>query len=349
MFVFVLFIAAYLLVNLYRNYAIQKGILAIPNHRSSHKHPIPNGGGLVFSFLWLLVACFYCYYYSDNINLYAVLLPGSLLVLSVGFIDDLHDLPIRYRIIAQFLAAFITIYALGGIIELDLGFVSIHLGWLGSILAAIAIVWSINLYNFMDGLDGLASIEALFVFTLGSGFIWISGGWELAILGYALVSLIIGFLLWNWPPAKIFMGDVGSSFLGFLVLTFALIGEKFYGVPSLIWLILYSLFFFDATVTLMRRFIAKEQWWQAHRLHAFQRLYKAGWSQRKILHAIIAINIILSGLALWAFYHPQALLICLLIDFAFLLALYIQVERIQPLVTGKQKNSAGKILAKQHS
>lgn len=337
LFVLLLLIVALILMPLYKSFAIAREILDKPNHRSSHGLPTPKGGGIIFACMWLIVLYGAFRYAQLPLNQFSVLFSGGLLVLLMGYVDDLRNLAIRWRLIIQFLVAGLSVILMNGVSSLSLGYLLLPLGVLGSMLAIIAIVWSINLYNFMDGIDGLATIEAIFVFGFGSFLLWLSGGGVLAWLGMLLVAFMLVFLIWNWPPAKVFMGDAGSSFLGFLVLAFALIGEKFYGLPALIWLILYAGFFFDATITLLRRMKAGERWWQAHRAHAFQRIYWMGWPPYKILLWMMFINTVLCLFALIAFLYAWTLAIVLMLSFIFLAILYCQVERMQPMLFSRIK------------
>jgi Fuc2NAc and GlcNAc transferase len=214
---------------------------------------------------------------------------------------------------------------------LDLGIATIYWGWFGYIFMALALLWSTNLYNFMDGIDGIAAVEALFVFGFGGYFFWCSDGHELANIIWSMAAIVMGFLLWNKPPAKIFMGDVGSTLLGFLVVLFSLIGEVWYKVPFLLWVILYGIFLFDATATLLRRIMHGDTWYQAHRSHAYQRMQLQQWSHGKIILGIIIINIVLATLALLAFYFPHYMLILLIIAIIMLFVCYMFVEKLQSM------------------
>ncbi|EKE00515.1 MAG: hypothetical protein ACD_21C00337G0001 [uncultured bacterium] len=165
----------------------------------------------------------------------------------------------------------------------------------------------------------------------GGYFIWCAGGSELATIIWGMVAIVVGFLLWNKPPAKIFMGDVGSTLLGFLIVLFAIIGEKKYNVSVLLWVILYGVFWFDATLTLIRRLINDDKWYQAHRLHAYQRLQLQQWPHGKILLGVIAINMVLAAFAFAAFYFPQYMLFSLAGVLVMLAVSYMLVEKTQPM------------------
>lgn len=326
---------SYIFVGLFRSYAIKKNLLDHPNQRSSHSSPIPRGCGIMFPILWSLGLLFLYFIGFLNIWYLRVFLPPVFLISIVGFLDDKHQLAARWRFLAQLVATVYILIIAGGFSTFNLGIITIHWGWLGYVIIALALLWATNLYNFMDGIDGISAVEGLFVFGVGGYFIWRAGGSELAIIVWSVAVIIFGFLLWNKPPAKIFMGDAGSTFLGFLVALFAIVGEKKYHVSALLWVILCGVFWFDATLTLIRRLINGDKWYQAHKLHAFQRLLLQQWSHGKILLGVVAINIVLVAFAFLAFYFPQYMLISLVGVVATLLGVYICVEKAQPMYPSK--------------
>lgn len=330
---------------LYISYAFKFNILDVPNARSSHDKITPRGGGLVIVTLWFFIALIALACKVWSLKQALVFFPGAFLVALISFWDDRDHVPARWRALIHFIAAILSIIALGkGTDYLLLDGQIIFLGLGGTILAVLSIAWSINLFNFMDGIDGLAGVEAFFVFGMGGALLWHAGGHGLAVMSWAIVACVLGFLIWNWPPAKLFMGDVGSAFLGFLVVPFAISGQLWYGVPALIWLILYGVFVFDATVTLCRRILAKERWYEAHREHAFQRLYRLGWNKPKILGAVIITNIILSGLAALSVIYPNFLMLFLFFMLLILLLLYLIIEYFNPMFTGQTiRNNQGKL------
>jgi len=326
------FVLSLLSVHRFRHFALVKGLVDNPNSRSSHKVATPRGGGLVFVLLWgiasVLLALFGAWVFEHVL----VLLPGALIVAAIGYMDDHGGVSPARRALVHFAAALGCVFFLGGVDALSLGAFKVHLGWLGALLAVFAIVWSVNLFNFMDGTDGIASVEALSVVGVGGAFLWQAGGAELAVSAWILAASVGGFLVWNWPKASIFMGDVGSGFLGFLIAAYALAGEIWYGVPALLWVILYVVFWFDATVTLLRRVTAGERWYSAHRSHAYQRLHHlGGWSHRKILWAVIGLNIIFGCLAVYGNAHRDQLFWLLLTSVVIAGFLYAFIERIAPM------------------
>jgi Fuc2NAc and GlcNAc transferase len=328
----ILFLLSASLTYYYIQYAWRHKLIDIPNARSSHTHLTPRGGGLVFISLWAITTliAFFCHFLNAQETL--ILLPGTLLVGAIGFLDDRYNLPVYMRALIYLLAAIMGVLVLGGFPQLILSAQYIlPLGLLGTVIAVLVIFWSINLFNFMDGLDGIAATEALFILSVGGFFLAQSGGYQIAISIWWLAACIGGFLVWNKPPAKVFMGDAGSTALGFIITMLALWGEKQYGVPILLWFILYGIFWMDTTITVIRRLIAKESIYQAHRTHAYQRLNRAGFSHTKILMMMSGINLILAILAIFAFYYRNHLLTFVLIALGILAIFYGIAEKIKPM------------------
>lgn len=263
-------------------YAKNKQLLDIPNERSSHALPTPKGGGVAIVAVYMAVLT-YAYISSQlNSGLFLALL-CVLPIAIISLLDDIYTLSAKIRLLVQILSAILALYALGGVNSINLGFAVIEGSWL-NFIALISIVWLTNLYNFLDGLDGYAASEA--VFTGMAVYILFQSEPGLYI---GLASL--GFLVFNWPKASFFMGDVGSASLGFI---FAVLMLNDAGSPGfLAWVILLSLFWFDATITLVRRFKNKEKLSVAHKKHMYQRLHQAGWSHQKVLIASIVFNMMI--------------------------------------------------------
>lgn len=271
-----------------RKLALKTQIIDIPNERSSHTLPTPRGGGLAI-IVTFYVGLFYIFYLKlIDKNLFLALLSGFPLII-VSIIDDLKDVSPKIRIFMQFISSFLVICFIGGIQIIDLGFFTITNKYILMPISIIGILWFINLFNFLDGIDGYASIEAIFI--------------ALAIFIFAdniesllLTFSVIGFLFWNWPKAKIFMGDVGSTMLGFILIVLGIYYNNSSQFSFIYWLIISSLFWFDATITLFRRILNKETLSIAHRKHAYQRIVLSGFSHQKTLIYSIILNIILFGL-----------------------------------------------------
>jgi Fuc2NAc and GlcNAc transferase len=307
---FGLFGLSILTVFLVRWYSLHHAILDMPNERSSHTLPTPRGGGLglVLSFYVGLILLFHFGLLQENIGL---ALLGGFIIVIIGWMDDIYSLPARWRAPFHFIAALWALYWLQGFPSLNMGMTLLHLSWFGFFLATLGIVWSINLYNFMDGIDGLAGSEAIFV-SLSAGILLFLVGSHLALICFLLLPATLGFLIWNWPPAKIFMGDVGSGFLGFIFAVLAIASENQHALPIIIWIILLAVFIFDATFTLISRIKRRQPLYMAHRDHAYQRITHKGYRHQTVVIFILLFNIfILLPIAMIAFKWPVTLLPCL--------------------------------------
>jgi len=319
-----------LLTYLIRKYAIKKALIDIPGDRTSHDTPTPRGGGIAFVTTWIILLLWGVLTGYLDKELIASILPASLLIALVGFLDDHYDLSLILRLFIQIIAAAIflnSIYSMDGSAS---GSAVSDPNYARVFLEMLAIVWSVNLFNFMDGIDTLASAEGIYIFLIGGIFILLFTGGVEGSLAIILSFSILGFLLWNLPPAKIFMGDAGSNFLGFMVPAFALICEKKYGLPLVIWVILYGAFWFDALLTLIRRMIRKEKWYLPHKLHAYQRLHQSGMSHGRVTLIYLFVNIILAAITYVGFTYLNSVNISLIVSIFLLTALYFKVENLTP-------------------
>lgn len=285
-----LFVMSVILTYFIKEYAIKKSLMDVPNERSSHTIATPHGGGIAIAVTWF-IGITYLYYIEDiNSSLFFALLAGTI-ISAVSFLDDIYELSAKLRLFVQAFVAFLGLYFLGGLDKIDLFYFTIENQIITNILAFVIIVWFINLYNFLDGIDGYAGSEAIF---LGLAGFLLFGEHHFLIL----IAAVAGFLIWNWHKAKIFMGDVGSTLLGYNIAIFALYYQngclfENEGSSVLVWMILSGVFFFDATITLIRRYRNGEIILQAHKKHAYQRLTQAGWSHSKVVIYSIFVNIIL--------------------------------------------------------
>jgi Fuc2NAc and GlcNAc transferase len=284
-------VASWLMTLILRCYALRRRLLDIPNDRSSHSLPTPRGGGVA------IVVCFFgALLFLAQMGLVGYstcfgLLGAGVLVAVIGFADDHGHIAARWRLLGHFTAAGWGLYWLGGLPVLTVMGQLLGLGWTGNFLALIYLVWMLNLYNFMDGIDGLASIEAVTV-CLGMCLIyWWVGTTELVWGPLILAGAVSGFLCWNFPPARIFMGDAGSGFLGITLGGMALWAGAAKVEFLWSWLILLGFFIVDATVTLLRRLLQGKKIYQAHRSHAYQRASRAFGSHKKVTLFVGAINL----------------------------------------------------------
>jgi Fuc2NAc and GlcNAc transferase len=203
-------------------------------------------------------------------------------------------------------------------------------GAFGTVLAGIAIVWAINLTNFMDGIDGLATTEAATVALTGAALLAPVNP-PLAAAAAVTGGAALGFLPWNWQRATVFLGDAGSGFLGYMLATLALASERAGAVPVLGWLILYATFAVDGTVTVIRRAARGERWYAAHRSHAYQRAVLSGWSHARVTVTVLILNVGLGILAWAAVSGPNRLGLALLASLALCGGAYAGVERLLPM------------------
>jgi len=323
-------VLSWLLASRVRLYALDR-LLDIPNERSSHSVPTPRGGGLAIAVTVLGGTIFAAARGWIDWNLALALGGGGAMVAAVGWIDDHRSLSALTRFAVQFISAGWAVFWLGGLPSLTVGFGSLQLGFLGTILGVVGIVWAINLYNFVDGIDGLAAGEAVSTGVIGGLILLAMGQYGLAMMALLIAAASAGFLPLNWAPAKLFMGDVGSGMLGYLFAVLAIASENAGAVPLLIWVLLLGAFVFDATVTLCRRIAHGERWYHAHHSHAYQRMVQAGRSHAQVSVMILFINLALAVLAIVAWLRPTFFLIAIGAGAALLSIIYLSVERIRPM------------------
>ena len=307
-----------------RRYALRTSLVDLPDARRVHTHPTPRGGGAAIVIVSLAgVAAGGVLHQIPEPVVHALLFGGGAVAL-VGWIDDRRGLPAPLRAVVHVAAA------AWALTVTDVGLSPITFA-----LAALWIVWSTNLYNFMDGIDGLAGIEAVSVGIVSGLLLFTAGRPDLALVPLVAAASSAGFLAWNWPPAKVFMGDVGSGFLGFLFGTMAVVSEWWGAVPVVTWVMLLGVFVFDATVTLVRRAARRERWYQAHRSHAYQRLVQAGVSPGKVSAGALLLNGGAAGLAWIALTDPRLQPACVLAELVALSIVYLVIERRVPMAAAE--------------
>ncbi|WP_330543975.1 glycosyltransferase family 4 protein [Aeromonas hydrophila] len=282
------------MTGLLRRYA-QTRLLDRPNHRSSHQVPTPRGGGMAIVTTFLLAAPLFVGLlplpYGISHSSFALIWVAALGIALVGFVDDHISLKPRTRLIVQSIAAALVVSAVNGLPELTFFGWQLDLAWCGYLLAWLGVIWFINLYNFMDGIDGLAAGEALVVCLFMALFHYLVGSeWSSVGLPLLLGVSAAGFLCWNFPPAKIFMGDGGSGFLGLLLASLMLLDAA--SAPQFLWawLVMLGVFVVDATWTLLNRYRLKCRLSEAHRTHAFQYAARHWQSHRNVTLAVFLIN-----------------------------------------------------------
>jgi Fuc2NAc and GlcNAc transferase len=305
-----------------RSIAIKRQIIDIPNIRSSHTKPTPRGGGIAVSLSWFIAISVLMLLNKIPDTIFAALLCGIPISI-VGLIDDIVTISPKVRLIVQFLCTSLAIFFLGGIHSVDLGLTLVHTPFLFNLVIIIGIIWLINLFNFLDGIDGYISVEIIFI-CLASYFLL---GAELPLF---LAAATAGFLIWNWQPAKIFMGDVGSTLLGFTIGIFAVYYQNINHSSIVMWLMLTSMFWFDATLTLYRRWRNHEHLSSAHKKHAYQRIVQSGFSHRKTVMFSLAINLPILALVWLSQKYPAMLLPLFGINIIYLFGVMRLVDKRFP-------------------
>jgi len=295
LFAFGLAIVTYSLTHIYRIAAIALRIVDEPNERSAHEQSTPTGAGIVFVVIFSMAVAFFARgdVVPPSIEIILGVLPALLIVAVVGLVDDFRPMSWWFRLLIHIATAgWVTYFLNFQLLE--------SIGWIGLLLGAVGLVWMLNLYNFMDGIDGIAASETLFVL-LGVSFItWV----QVNSLNTALISLVgvcAGFLVINWPKARVFMGDAGSKFLGLSLGVFALSESD---VSLWTWLILLAWFWIDATLTLGVRLIRGEKVQHAHSQHAYQHLNRAFGTQKTLLVVHLVNLLWLFPMAVYSTFEP---------------------------------------------
>jgi UDP-N-acetylmuramyl pentapeptide phosphotransferase/UDP-N-acetylglucosamine-1-phosphate transferase len=298
-----IFLVSYFGVAAFLRWSLRKQLLDIPNERSSHTAPTPRGAGVVIVCVGLASYIGYCYLSGEAV-LWAYV-AGAMMIAVVSWLDDVYGVSFVWRFLVHSIAALLVIYQAGAWQSLYFPILEtkIEMGLAGPIVSFLWIVWLTNAYNFMDGIDGISGIQAV---TAGAG--WLLIGY---LLGFSVVSFFGGvlafsglaFLFFNWPPARVFLGDVGSAFLGF---TFAAIpfvaGSEYTGKSAplpLIALFLVWFFVFDTVITFLSRLVRGQKVWTPHREHLYQRLVISGYSHRtvSIVYGVFSATIVLCAVA----------------------------------------------------
>lgn len=301
-----------------------------PNERSLHFTPTVRGGGVVFIGLSLIAISILSFYDHSNRIEHVVLIMSILLLAGISFLDDLFHLSVKLRFIVQALVAIWVVLVLRPV-DLDFVFFTLSNQYGVMLLLFIVLIWSINHFNFMDGLDGFCAMQALFMLTSYAILFELNQAQDFQTICYILISCLAGFLIFNFPPAKLFMGDIGSATLGLITILIALIAQQKYHIPIIYWFILNGLFLFDSTITLLRRMINHEKWLAPHRTHAYQRIRQLGVKT----HIILLGQLIVNGLfLLWILLLQNGhlnLSAVLFFQLGTLLFIYCLIERVFPM------------------
>ncbi len=314
----------------YRIYALNKGVLDTPNARSSHEVDTPRGGGISIIIGFTIATLGLLHTQLLQFDHACALLLGSLPIAAVGLADDHSPVSAKTRFCIHFFSALSALLVLDASPALALGDLTIQLDSLWVLALAISLTWLTNLYNFMDGIDGIASTEAISVL-FGALLITTSNS-DTNFLPLLYIAPIGGFLILNWSPAKIFMGDSGSGFLGGFLGVFAIVFAILEQVNLWAWLILLATFIADASWTLVSRIIDGQDWHRPHRTHSYQILSRKWQSHKSVNHANTATNLLwLTPLAYIAHQWP---------DTAYLTAIIAYI----PLLLISYKLKAGSLM-----
>jgi len=277
------------------------GVLDVPNQRSCHTVPVPRGGGL--GLLAGVGAGIGVLSLGQGAPLEWVVLAGTLVIAGAGWADDLRSLPAWVRLLVQCIAAGAVVWSLGPITRLPLPPpLAVPLGLLAGPITLLWLVGVTNIYNFLDGIDGFAATQGLIA---GVGLAVAFKGEPAAGVGWAVAAACLGFLLFNWHPARIFMGDVGAGALGFLLAATALsVGDS-----AAVWVMGMFLWFFlsDGSFTILRRLWQGERIWTPHRSHLYQRLVRAGLAHSVVVSGVAAAMVPLTFAAAAAYRSRNSL------------------------------------------
>ncbi|WP_300242954.1 glycosyltransferase family 4 protein [Pseudomonas sp.] len=274
-----------------RRYALARSLMDIPNNRSSHSVPTPRGGGVAIVLSFLVASPLLTFLVDVPWSYIWALWGAGALIAVIGFLDDHGHIAARWRLLAHFSASIWALAWLGGLPPVKLLGVDFNLSWIGHFFAVFYLVWMLNLYNFMDGIDGVASVQAVSACLGACVIYWLSGDVSLIWMPLLLAVAVLGFLYWNFPPARIFMGDAGSGFLGLILGLFSLQAAWTSSRFLWVWLILLGVFIVDSTFTLARRLLRGDKVYEAHRSHAYQFASRQFGRHLPVTLAVMAINV----------------------------------------------------------
>jgi UDP-N-acetylmuramyl pentapeptide phosphotransferase/UDP-N-acetylglucosamine-1-phosphate transferase len=335
---FVIAFVNYSFTKWFIKYARVKRITDIPSERSSHVRPTPRGGGVGFVGLFFIGFSSYLLFFGERLGIeFLIFLIALLIISTLGWFDDRNNLSRRSRFGVQLIASLLVLIFIQNLSHIAIPSVGlISLGIFGFVIGVIWITGVTNIYNFMDGVDGLSSVQAI---SASAGWCVISYMFQLQdlfVLNLFVIAGVIGFLFLNWLPARIFMGDVGSLFLGFLFAVMPFMAAAFsdqIDTGEAVWfgaLLLWP-FLFDGAFTIIRRSLKGENIFEAHRSHLYQRLNIVGWSHQRIslLYSAFSIFSLIIGLYYMSGNElERAIVISLLIILSFFFSLYVSKKEV---------------------
>lgn len=306
-------------------------MIAQPGERQSHQVATPTGGGLGLIFSIVLTSLCLQLFFPLPEFWWQQMLPGILLLAIVGWRDDKLSVSSLLRLLVQFA---VSLWLLG------FGWLQVSLSDVGLFASAIvAMIWLMNLYNFMDGSNGMAGFQGVFTGLIMAVLFQSGGQYAMALIALIVAAACAGFLPLNFPNARVFMGDVASVPLGFIFAAFAVYGIKTGSLSLLQSILIMSVFIVDATLTLFARVLGGERWYTAHAQHVYQRFITIGWSHRKILvvYQVINVILVLPALVLVEIFPQHAMVT---VGFSLLLLTacwYLATRRLGMLITVQLK------------
>ena len=306
-------VVSYFGIILYRKVAISRDIVSNPNFRNLHASPLPVGGGIVFSFVFVFSLFFIWWLNQISDDLFWVLAVGGGSAALFGFLDDLKDIRASSKLVAQFFLSGWLLFWLGGGPLLSIDWIPVLVG---IPVTALFLVWMVNAYNFMDGIDGMAVSNTVFI----SGAITLvmllnNSKSEFIIVPVLLLTTTSTFMVFNWPPASIFMGDSGSVFLGYIFGSLILVTAMSGDISIWTWLVVFGYFFADTTVTQIMRVILVKKWYRAHRSHAYQNLARITGSHLKVTGGVVLYNVVwILPLTLWSAMKPETAILAVVLS-----------------------------------
>ncbi|GBE30674.1 putative undecaprenyl-phosphate N-acetylglucosaminyl 1-phosphate transferase [bacterium BMS3Bbin04] len=284
-----------------RRWALRENLLDVPNERSGHTTAIPRVGGLSIVLTVIVGILGLGLLIPMETPWFWILYVSGTLIIGAGLIDDLAHLSARTRLLIHILAALVIVLWIGSELTIVFPQAANVTGPVAFAGVLIFVVWNVNAYNFMDGIDGLAAAQAVVVGLVAGGIAWFNGNLPLAFTWVLVGAASAGFLRWNWMPAKIFMGDLCSGFLGITFAVLALWGKLTETVPTTAFLILMAVFYTDPALTVLTRLIRRKNIFEAHRDFAFHHAVRKGHSHGKVTSAILLIEVLyLAPLAITA-------------------------------------------------
>lgn len=306
-------------------YARRRGLLDHPGARHSHSEPTPRGGGagLVLAFLVSIVLLLaFSQRPLVSMQVLPTLLSGMLAMAITGWWDDHHDLSARFRFAVQLGVSIFLLWSLQ-----KSGWVD---GWFTFALGVLFTAWMINLFNFMDGSNGMAGFQGVFAFGVLAWLFTRAGDPGAATMALLLLACCAGFLPWNLGKARVFLGDVGSLPLGFMIAALLLYGAGSGAFSLPVALMVMALFLADASLTLMVRVLKGERWYNAHRKHLYQRIIAVGWTHGRVLFLYQALNLalVLPGIVIGVNYPDLAWPLAVALGLALALGWYLSIKKI---------------------